>query len=269
MKVLHHPNIIQFKEEFVTHEYLYYVIEYIDGMDLFQYVNQNDYLTEEIAGYIMSEILNAIKYLNKVGIVHRDLKPENIMIKLDKVDSLQPVTDVKLIDFGFAMYLKEAACSQCCGTINYVAPEIFLGRPYNAKTDIFSLGVILFFMIRGELPFSHQIKEVVVRNIVKGNYEMDSDEFFLGVSEDCKDLIRKMLQLKVADRIDVDGCMEHPWIVSHRGKTKTVTMQSVGGPLSLHDSGMNLPHMNSMEKKRTEEDAFRGFGLFKGSKLGI
>jgi len=217
MKVLSHPNIVKFKEEFVTHEYLYYVIEFVDGMDLFQYVNQYN-----------------------VGIVHRDLKPENIMLRIDKNDSKQPAREVKLIDFGFAMYLKEAVCSQCCGTINYVAPEIFLGKSYNAKTDIFSLGVILFFMIRGELPFSHQVKEVVIRNIIKENYEMDSDEFFLNVSEDCKDLIRRMLKMKPVERIDIDSCLEHPWIVQHRRRKRVTTIPSSSrSPSRFNDSQFN------------------------------
>lgn len=240
MKVLSHPNIVKFKEEFVTHEYLYYVIEFVDGMDLFQYVNQYEHLSESEAAFIMGELFQAVKYLNNVGIVHRDLKPENIMLRIDKDDPKQPATDVKLIDFGFAMYLKEAACSQCCGTINYVAPEIFLGKPYNPKTDIFSLGVILFFMIRGELPFSHQVKEVVIRNIIKENYELDSDEFFLNVSEDCKDLIRRMLKAKPVDRIDIDSCLDHPWILQHRRRKRvpTATLSS-RSPSRVVDSQVN------------------------------
>lgn len=217
MKVLNHPNIVKFKEEFVTIEYLYYVIELVDGMDLFKYVSDKEYLNEHEAGIIMGEILLAVKYLTNVGIVHRDLKPENIMLKIDRKGVQKEPLEVKIIDFGFAMYIKELnATGQCCGTINYVAPEIFQGRPYNFKTDIFSLGVILYFMIRGELPFAHAMKDIVIKNIIRGNFSFDNDEFFLKISHDVKDLISKMLQSKVSERIDIDEALEHPWIVKHQ-----------------------------------------------------
>lgn len=232
MKVLNHPNIVRFKEEFATYEYLYYVIELVDGMDLYQYISQRESLEEAEASVIMGEILQAVKYLNNVGIVHRDLKPENIMLRVDKSAPGQQAADVKIIDFGFAMYLKEANVSSCCGTINYVAPEVFMGKPYNAKTDIFSLGVILFFMLRGELPFSHPVKEVVIKNIIKGNYNMDTDEFFLKVSEDAKHLIKGMLETRLSDRFDIDDCLEHPFIAKHRRKkrmTQGTLLSSSGG----------------------------------------
>ena len=222
MKVLNHPNIVKFKEEFDTIEYIYYVIELVDGADLFRYVSERDFLAEDEAGFIMGEMLEAVKYLNKVGIVHRDLKPENIMLKIDKKQEVNQAVEVKIIDFGFAMYVKEVSASvQCCGTINYVGPEIFLGRPYTFKSDVFSLGVILFFMIKGELPFAHPIKDMVVKNIIKGNYQMENDEFFLSVSAGAKDLIEKMLKTKVSERIDVDTALEHPWIVGNRRKIRS------------------------------------------------
>lgn len=242
MKVLNHQNIVKFKEEYVTHEYLYYVIELVDGMDLYQYISQSEHLEEAEAGYIMGEILQAIKYLNNCGIIHRDLKPENIMLKIDKSGPAPIATEVKIIDFGFAMYLKEANVSQCCGTINYVAPEIFVGKPYNPKTDIFSLGVILFFMIRGELPFAHPVKEVVIKNIIKGNYELDSDENFLKVSDECKELIKGMLQTKVVDRLDIDSCLEHPWIVKHRRRKRLVTVSNGSiGPAEFGNIRQSVP----------------------------
>lgn len=244
MKVLSHANIVKFKEEFVTHEFLYYVIELVDGMDLYQYINQSEHLTEGEAGFIMSEILQAVKYLSNCGIVHRDLKPENIMLKIDKEDPKKRATDVKIIDFGFAMYLKEANCSSCCGTINYVAPEIFSGRPYNAKTDIFSLGVILYFMIRGELPFAHPVKDVVIKNIVKGNYQMETDDFFMRVSPEAKDLIQKMLETKVADRIDINGCLDHPFITKNRRKRRTTTSAGVVNT-SLNGAGSERVYPDS------------------------
>lgn len=254
MKVLNHPNIVRFKEEFVTYEYLYYVIELVDGMDLYQYISQQETLEEAEAATIMGEILQAVKYLNNVGIVHRDLKPENIMLRVDKSTQRQQAADVKIIDFGFAMYLKEANVSSCCGTINYVAPEVFLGRPYNAKTDIFSLGVILFFMLRGELPFSHPVKEVVIKNIIKGNYNIDTDEFFLSVSDDAKDLIKGMLQTKVSDRLDIDACLEHPFIVKHRRKKRTIH-GTLGN--STTGSGLLSPnHLSLREPKELKESPF-------------
>lgn len=244
MKVLNHRNIVKFKEEFVTIEYLYYVIELVDGMDLFKYVSDKECLTEEEAGFIMGEILHAVKYLTNVGIVHRDLKPENIMLRMERNNGVKTPTEVKIIDFGFAMYIKELnAQGQCCGTINYVAPEIFMGKPYNFKTDIFSLGVILYFMLKGELPFAHPIKEMVIKNIIKGNYSLENDEFFLNVSAEAKDLINQMLKIKVSERIDIDGALDHPWIAKYIHRKKGMSM-------STHLNDANTQNLTSLSKSR-------------------
>ena len=262
MKVLDHKNIVKFKEEFVTIEYLYYVIELVDGMDLLNYVSQKQYLSEAEAGFIMGEILQAIKYLKNVGIVHRDLKPENIMLKIDKNVSENQATEVKIIDFGFAMYIREIGMTgQCCGTINYVAPEIFMRKPYTFKTDIFSLGVILYFMIRGELPFFHPLKEVVIKNILRGNYSFDNDEFFLGISEEVKDLISRMLEIKPDERIDIDAALEHPWIVLHtkRKASKSHTVISsianykIDSPRKLSEVNINIT-LGSSENRRIKAE---------------
>ena len=212
MKVLDHENIIKFHEAFTTFDYQIYVIEYVKGHDLFKHVVEKEFLEEVEASFIIKKILQALQYLHLVGLVHRDLKPENIMVVVDEKNS-KKVKDIKLIDFGFSAYLEdvEKECTPC-GTLNYVAPEVYMHQVYNMVTDVFAVGVILYFMVKGELPFNSDIPEILMNQIINGNYSMENDEHFLNVSPACKDLIAKMLETDPKKRITVLEALKHPFI---------------------------------------------------------
>lgn len=149
IKVLHHPNIIRYYETYETKDTIYIVCEYLKDGQLFDYILDREFLEEEEASFIMEQLLSTVKYVHNLGLIHRDLKPENIMVEIDDEPYSKTkgaIKKVKLIDFGFACYMDdEAQMQEAVGTPNYVAPEIYLGE-YNQTSDIFSLGVILYFM---------------------------------------------------------------------------------------------------------------------------
>lgn len=212
MKVLDHENIIKFHESFETFDYIIYVIELVKGVDLFKHVTDQEFLEETEASFILRKMLDALAYLHAVGLIHRDLKPENIMVILDEGGAAR-ATNIKIIDFGFAAYLEDLTEDMnACGTLNYVAPEIYQSQKYSFVSDVFAVGVILYFMIRGELPFNSDVQDILIGNIVNGDYKIDEDDHFLNISPDCKDLIRKMLETDPAKRASVLECLAHPFV---------------------------------------------------------
>jgi serine/threonine protein kinase len=220
MKVLDHPNCISLHESFETLENLYYVIELVEGQDLYRYVNDRVYLEEIEASQILSQIFEAVGYLHSLGIIHRDLKPENVMLQLNNKDE-NKVDNVKLIDFGFAIYYEELKIKKtACGTLNYTAPEILSGEDYDYKCDCFSLGVITYYLIKGELPFHNDTHEILIKNIIEGNYPMEGDEFFFNVSPEAKDLIAKLLDTDPEKRISIAEAQQHPWITNRENLKK-------------------------------------------------
>lgn len=220
MKVLNHPNLICVHESFETIEFLYYIIEIVEGQDLYGFVNDRGYLEEIEANQIMKNIFEAINYLHGLGIIHRDLKPENVMLQLDSSDQSK-ILEVKIIDFGFSIYYEELKIKKtACGTLNYTAPEILRGETYDYQCDLFSLGVVMYYLIKGELPFYNDTQEILVKNIVEGNYPMEETEFFLNVSPEAKDLISKLLDVNPKTRITVAEALRHPWILDKENLKK-------------------------------------------------
>lgn len=212
MKVLDHENIIKFHESFETFDYMIYVIELVRGVDLFKHVTDQEFLEEVEASFILRKVLEALSYLHAVGLIHRDLKPENIMAILDESDNRR-AANIKIIDFGFAAYLEDLTPDMhACGTLNYVAPEIYGTQKYSFVSDVFAVGVILYFMVRGELPFNSDVQDILIGNICNGTYRMDEDDHFFNVSNECKDLIRRMLEVDPNKRASVLECLAHPFV---------------------------------------------------------
>lgn len=146
--MLHHPNIVRYHETYETKDTIYIVCEFLKDGQLFDYILENKFLDEVEASFIMKQLLDTVKYLHNSSIIHRDLKPENILIEKEERigKNFSKLVKCKLIDFGFACYISdEKKMQELVGTPNYVAPEVYLGK-YDEKSDVFSLGVILYFM---------------------------------------------------------------------------------------------------------------------------
>ena len=186
-------------------------------------------ISEEVMADIIHQIAGVINYLYTFGVVHRDLKPTNILIieeekvkngiqaKEELVNVSKEETigklDIKIIDFGLAKILgrKENVIEEC-GSMGFCAPEIILGRSYNQKVDIWSLGVIIYYMCSRELPFS--IKNAKSEDIVKNtcNEELKfSSKKFKNFSESLISLIRCCLEKDCYSRISIEKLIDHEW----------------------------------------------------------
>ena len=141
-----HPNIVKIYEIFKDKEHLYIVMEYIDGIELFEFVVEHTKIKELDSAKITKQLLKTIKYLNSLNIWHRDIKPENILVNPKSLH-------IKLIDFGLSTYFSDFnQLNTKVGTPYYVSPEVLRGD-YNKQCDIWSVGVIAYILLTGCPPF--------------------------------------------------------------------------------------------------------------------
>jgi len=164
LSVVRHPSLINLYEVIDYYDICYIITEYIHGADLYTYVEDKNYKIPEFRIVsIIQQLCCAEYYLNVFGIIHRDIKPEHLLLD-DKYE--EPT--IKLIDFGLAeiLFPKEKTCAQF-GTVGYTAPEVLRGIPYNKTADIWSIGIMIYLLIIGCLPFDdanemNKIKEMTI-----------------------------------------------------------------------------------------------------------
>ena len=158
---------------------------------------------ESEAAQIMKKLLRAVNHCHASGVVHRDIKPENIMIGRDG--------EIKLIDFGLSRRVndKHSTMSTIAGTPFYMAPEVLDGE-YDSSCDIWSLGVLLYVLVSGYLPFQGENKQQVFKKIQKGEFDFHYKEF-KKVSDECKSLIQRMLIVDYRKRVKGAEALKDPW----------------------------------------------------------
>src|SRR5699024_7624896 len=148
---LSHPNIVSIYDVGEEDDILYIVMEYIDGLTLKEYVMQHGPLSVEIAVDIMEQLTSAIQHAHENGLIHRDIKPQNVLIDHHGT--------VKVTDFGIAIALSATALTQTnsvLGSVHYLSPEQARGGKATKKSDIYSLGIVFYELVTGQMPFSGQ-----------------------------------------------------------------------------------------------------------------
>ena len=212
MKLCHHPNIVRLLDHFENTEYIFIVMEYIEGGTLNEYLKKKHYnFSENQAGNLMFQIANGLKYLHKYGIVHRDLKPDNIMMTEQSEKGI-----LKIMDFGLSKIVgPNDTLHEGYGTLSYVAPEVLLRTPYNKEIDMWSMGIILYQMLCGKLPFTGNKEEIIAKKIVFEPLEFDEDLWELR-SRKVIDLIKKCLEKEPEERITIDEFIKHPWFTKNK-----------------------------------------------------
>ena len=197
-KKLIHKNIIRLHGHIEDIENLYLVLEYAEKGNLFHYIRKRRKLKEEDAWYFFTQVCTGVNYLHENSITHRDLKPENILITSSNV--------AKICDFGWCAE-GNSERSTYCGTLDYMAPEILKGFQYTNSVDVWALGVLLYEMLHGCPPFNAKNDSEKSRLIRLGNFRFAEE-----VSEDCRDLIRGILQGVPEARPSVLELLAHPWV---------------------------------------------------------
>ena len=204
LKKVKHKNIIKLYEIMETPETIYLVMEYCNNGELFDFIVDKKNLDEKQACTFFQEVIDALTYLHSLNIVHRDVKPENILL-----NTINRKIRCKLIDFGISRTFEnnELMMETPCGTVTYAPPEMHKGEKYNGiLAEVWSLGVLLYTMICGYLPFVEEDEETTIRNILNGCYELPEE-----LSPELKDLMKHLLDINSNTRYSLEKIKEHPW----------------------------------------------------------
>ncbi|XP_028319324.1 serine/threonine-protein kinase NIM1 [Gouania willdenowi] len=209
MELLQHPNVVRLYEVVETPSRLYLVLEYAGGGDLHNRICNEGKLSDNTSKVTFAQILSAVKYMHNLNIIHRDLKAENILFTCSGC--------VKVADFGFSTQLsnRNMMLDTFCGSPPYAAPELFRDESYAGPlVDVWAMGVLLFFMVTGSMPFRAETMGKLRRCIMGGAYSVPP-----WVPGPCQRLIRGILKVAPNERYAMDqmlGCdwllpVEFPW----------------------------------------------------------
>jgi calcium-dependent protein kinase len=186
LKEIDHIHVIKIFELWQDDVYYYIITEYLEGNELYKRISARKKFTEIDCAQIIKQILLALNYCHKGNIVHRDLKPENILFETKDDDSI-----IKVVDFGFAeVFNPKKGLKDVLGTPLFIAPEIISEKRYNAAADIWSLGVVTFFILSGKPPFDGDDRSELFETIKSGYFEFRS-RIWDYISDDCKGFIKK------------------------------------------------------------------------------
>ena len=300
LRSLHHPNIITLYDVYITDEKIYIVMELMSGGELFDYVVAKGTLNEEEASQIVNKVTSALVYMHSKNIIHRDLKPENLLLT-HKPKSGDDI-DVKIIDFGLSkvsserviyMYgrhkptmqegcffiygnhfahvdfslsseqvMAEPVAQSFLGTRGYLAPEMLQRQEYTRSVDAWALGVIVFVLLCGCLPFDDDSQMIPTDAMVKTKFLLRFPRWAKDLSPSAKDLLSKLLDIDPRRRCTAEQALSHPWVV---GKTasKDSLLQSPGRihqvPKSPGGRPMYPPgskqHQSAMQNNRAKANA--------------
>ena len=217
LKHMQHPHIVNLLEVVERPRHIYLVTEYVAGGELFEFIVAHGRLQEGQACRIFRQVLVAVDACHAYGVAHRDLKPENVLIDEN--------CNVKLIDFGLSNTFEGPAAllRTACGSPCYAAPEMIAGKRYKGScADLWSLGVCLFAMLCGYLPFEDPDTPALYKKILAGAYQVADH-----VSSDARDLLAGMLTTEPTRRFTVADIYAHPWFVKR-------CADPLEPPLTLH-----------------------------------
>ncbi|GFS95234.1 hypothetical protein NPIL_197395 [Nephila pilipes] len=201
MKILDHPNIVKLFQVIETEKTLYLVMEYASGGEVFDYLVAHGRMKEKEARAKFRQIVSAVQYCHQKRIIHRDLKAENLL--------LDGEMNIKIADFGFSNeFVPGQKLDTFCGSPPYAAPELFQGKKYDGpEVDVWSLGVILYTLVSGSLPFDGANLKELRERVLRGKYRIP---FYM--STDCENLLKKFLVLNPSKRASLEAIMKDKWM---------------------------------------------------------
>ena len=210
LKIAKHPNIIKLYDVFENEKYIYIIMEYCPGGDLFSYIEKRDFkIKEERAAEIIHKLCTAVYFLHQYGIVHRDLKPENILM-MDQTDN----ADIRLVDFGLGKMLGPGEkCDEPFGTFSYVAPEVLQEKPYDFKVDLFAIGIITYLLVAGFLPFDDEDSEKEIARQTVYDPTPFPKKIWDNISQEAKMFVDNLLSKDPEKRMNLQEVLQHKWLI--------------------------------------------------------
>lgn len=284
-----HNNIVKLKSVHYDKLHCYIVLELLDGGELLAMIRERGYFTEAEASLILRQVASAVAHMHSKDVVHRDLKPENIVFtacddfsksngnnssnthkRLRRTSSsINTNMQVKVVDFGFAR-VRQNCPNQGGGnmqplttpvfTLQYAAPEILdmtlhqNSGGYDESCDLWSLGVILYAMLSGEIPFMNQGKNLcaaeIMSSIQKGEFSFHGDAW-QNISIEAKDLVKGLLTVNPSERLKIDAVLKSPWVSgSSTPNTPLLSPGTIpGSPRSQNSFAVTFKTLNRVARK--------------------
>ncbi len=207
MYKIHHPNVVKLYGHFEDNNYCYFIMEYISKGNVYSLISQDKKkrINAQIVASLMKDVISAVYFLHNMHppIIHRDIKPENVLLAEGMV--------AKLTDFGWSNYMQEDEQRKTvCGTPIYLAPEIIKEQGHDEHVDVWCIGVLLFELITGNVPFQGNDIETLQNNILKIKISWPRD-----INTDVKNLIMKILKLDPKSRLPLSEMLQHPFFTRY------------------------------------------------------
>ncbi|KAF7804086.1 calcium-dependent protein kinase 32 [Senna tora] len=201
-----HPNIVSLKDTYEDDNAVHLVMELCEGGELFDRIVARGHYTERAAAVVTRTVVEVVQMCHKHGVMHRDLKPENFLFANKK-----ETAPLKAIDFGLSVFFKPGEkFNEIVGSPYYMAPEV-LKRNYGPEVDIWSTGVILYILLCGVPPFWAETEQGVAQAIIRSVVDFKRDPW-PKVSDNAKDLVKKMLNPDPKQRLTAQEVLDHPWL---------------------------------------------------------
>ena len=236
LKKIKHSNVIRLLEVFESSKHLLMVMEYAGGGDLLKLIKKRGGLKEQDSKFIFKQIVYGLSHIHCRSVIHRDIKLDNILLDCEK--------GVKICDFGVSKIIKKGQkIKEQCGTPAYLAPEIIIDTGYEGFfVDIWSLGVLLFAMLCGTVPFKAPTLDELHKLILSGEFNIPSS-----ISTEATDLIRGMIKLEPTSRLTIPQILGHSWL------KETNEMESEESEEENKDDGRPNSPANMKEKGDDEK----------------
>jgi serine/threonine protein kinase len=248
MMLLKHPNIVGLKDLVIQGPYFYILMDYVNGSQLLHYIVKRQRLSENRTRHFSRQIVSALDYLHRNSIAHRDLKIENIMV--DKSGR-----NIKIIDFGLSnLFCPERQLTTFCGSLYFAAPELLKANPYTGpEVDIWSLGVVIFVMATGSVPFDDKSMPGLHDKIKKGHVHFPEH-----LNPECIDLLSKIFVVDPSKRIVMTDIVNHPWlnkdappINNHMPMRRPLSLPLDTNVVDHMSQGFNLGSSEEIQKRLT------------------
>ncbi|KAJ3437337.1 aurora a [Anaeramoeba flamelloides] len=199
---LRHPNVLRLFGYFYDENRIFLILEYAGKGELYKKLCKLGHFDEKTCSQYISSLASALSYCHSKHVIHRDIKPENILISING--------DLKIADFGWSVHAPNSRRNTMCGTLDYLPPEMILGKAHDQNVDLWSLGVLLYEFLVGTPPFETEGHQETYRKIVKTDFVIP--EY---ISSGAKDLIKKLLLKDPKKRISLELLQQHPWILKY------------------------------------------------------
>ncbi|KAI9328295.1 kinase-like domain-containing protein [Zopfochytrium polystomum] len=203
-----HRNIVTLHDHFETESSMYLIMDYCTGGELFHRLIQRGTFYEDDAADIIKTVVGAVAYLHDQNIVHRDIKAENLLFRTRAMDS-----DLVIADFGLSQMLDPNMedLTTSGGTLEYMAPEVLMKRGHGKPVDMWSIGVLSYFLLCGYTPFG-SVTTNDIRPILNGSFAFEPADYWFDVSSEAKDFINRLIVVDPSQRMTAHDALMHPWL---------------------------------------------------------